>query len=132
MPDVVHRHLVAMNGILEAARAHLGYRSALEVARFVELYRGMLPEDESGGDDLRPLDAAVLQKVLPRLSGNRAKLEAPLAAFCVYLRVLEVPESDVRLEEFDRFAEAQLPRSYRRAVEMLESLREFGFVSFFK
>jgi hypothetical protein len=34
--------------------------------------------------------------VLPRLSGNRAKLERPLAKLCAYLRDLAQPEEDVR------------------------------------
>ena len=132
MPDVFHEHLVAMNRILEEARSHLGYRSAIEIARFVKLYGDMVPESPTDAVDLRPLDAAVLQKILPRLSGNRAKLEAPLATFCAYLRDLAVPTVDVHLHDFDRSAAAGLPRAYRRAVEMLVSLREFGFVSFFK
>ena len=132
MPDAFHEHLVAMNRILEEAQSHLGYRSAIEIARFVKLYGDMLPEGPTGAVDLRPLDAAVLQKILPRLSGNRAKLEAPLATFCAYLRDLAVPTVDVRLHDFDRSVAAGLPRAYRRAVEMLVSLREFGFVSFFK
>ena len=134
LPYPVHRHLVAMNGILKEARVHLGYRSAIEIARFAKFYSDILPlrEDSGEQDDLRPLDAAVLQKVLPRLSGNRAKLEVPLARFCAYLRDLAAPNADFRGDDLDRSAEARLPRAYRRAVEMLESLREFGFVSFFK
>jgi len=88
--------------------------------------------DETDAEWLRALDAAVLQKVLPRLSGNRAKLEIPLSTVCTYLRDLTLPTIDVANAEFDRNAPAKLPSSYRRAVEMLESLRSFGFVSFFK
>ena len=137
-----HRHLVAVNKILEGARLHLGYRAASEIALFMKVYGDILPEHLPGegaaGEDLLDtrsrlaLDAAVLQKVLPRLSGNRAKLEAPLATLCAYLRDLERPVADVRLDEFNPAAEARLPKSYRRAVDMLGSLRDFGFVSFFK
>ncbi len=81
---------------------------------------------------LRALDAAVLQKILPRLSGTRAKLEAPLAGLCAYLRDLENRSTDVSQEDFDPGAKAKLPKAYRRTVEMLDSLRDFGFVSFFK
>ena len=132
LPAEIHGHLVAMNGILEEARLHLGYRAALEVARFVKVYAELLPNDSTGTDDLRPLDAVVLQKVLPRLSGNRARLELPLAKLCAYLKDLEIPLRDYRGDDLDAEAAADLPRSYRRALDMLESLREFGFVSFFK
>lgn len=138
----VHRHLVALNEILEEARLHLGYRAACEIALFMKVYGDILPEHPRGegaaGEDLLDtrsrltLDAAVLQKVLPRLSGNRAKLEAPLATLCAYLRDLERPAADVQLDELDPAADARLPKSYRRAVDMLSSLRDFGFVSFFK
>ena len=138
----VHKHLVALNEILEEARLHLGYRAAIEIARFIKIYGDILPEhfpdEDSASEDLLntrsrlALDAAVLQKILPRLSGNRAKLEAPLATLCAYLRDLERPAADIGLDGFDPAAEARLPKSYRRAVDMLGSLGDFGFVSFFR
>jgi hypothetical protein len=132
LPVVAHERLVALNKILEEARLHLGYRAANEIALFMAIYNQILPEDPTDGDWRRALDAAVLQKVLPRISGNRAKIENSLARVCAYLRVLEMPASDLSLEEFDDHAQAALPKSYVRAVDMLESLRDFGFVSFFK
>jgi hypothetical protein len=96
------------------------------------IYNGMIPSDPSDGDWLRALDAAILQKVLPRLQGNRAKLEVPLAELCSYLQNLAVPSGDLTLAEYDGSAAAKLPKAFRRAVEMLDSLRDFGFVSFFK
>ncbi len=123
---------MTLNAILEEARLHLGYRAANEIGLFMKLYDALLPEDPTDTEWVRALDAAVLQKVLPRLTGNRAKLEAPLANLCAFLRDLVRPASDVRLNDFNPTAEARLPRAFRRAVEMLESLRSFGFVSFFK
>ena len=138
----IHRHLVALNRILEEARLHLGYRAAVEIALFIKFYADILPEDSPDEDSVsegqlgtqsrRALDAAVLQKVLPRLSGNRAKLEGALATLCAYLRDLERPAASAGSDDFDPADEAQLPKSYRRAVDMLGSLRDFGFVSFFK
>jgi hypothetical protein len=132
LPAGAHSHLVLLNSILEEARVHFGYRAANEIGLFMRVYNDLLPEDSSDVDWLRALDVAILQKVLPRLSGNRPKLETPLATVCVYLRDLARPTTDVTLEEFDVAASARLPRSYRRSVEMLDSLRGFGFVSFFK
>ena len=132
IPNATHHHLVAINRILEVARLHLGYRAANEMALFMALYNEMLPPDPADTEWLRALDGAILQKVLPRLSGNRAKLEGPLATLCGYLRSLAVPTGDVNTASFDPAAAAQLPKSYRRALEMLAGLRDFGFVSFFK
>ena len=142
MDPAVHEHLVVLNEILTEARLHLGYRAASEIALFIKFYADILPEhlsDEDSASEGRldtrsrlALDAAVLQKVLPRLSGNRAKLEGPLATLCTYLRDLKRPAEGVEMENFERADKARLPKSYRRAVEMLGSLRDFGFVSFFK
>jgi len=132
LPEETHKHLWEINSILEEARLHFGYRSANEIALFISIYTTLLPEDPKDPHLLRALDAAILQKVLPRLSGNRAKLEAPLAKLCAYLRDLKPPAAEVTLEDFDTWADALLWHSYRRAVEMLRALRDFGFVSFFK
>ncbi|MGI8552029.1 MAG: hypothetical protein ACR2PL_14770 [Dehalococcoidia bacterium] len=132
VPTAAHEHLKTLNAILEEARVHFGYRAADEIGLFMSVYNEILPPDVADLDWLRALDAAVLQKVLPRLSGNRAKLELPLATACTYLRDLKRPTVDVSGAEFDSNSKAGLPKSYRRGVEMLESLRSFGFVSFFK
>ncbi|CAE6887806.1 hypothetical protein [Paraburkholderia domus] len=132
LPEAAHVHIVTINGILEKARLHLGYRAANEIGLFMAFYNDMLPLDADDRDWLRALDAAILQKVLPRLSGNRAKLEAPLAQTCMYLRDLAVTPGDATLADFDVTSPARLPKSYVRALDMLVSLREFGFTSFFK
>ena len=132
LPEATHRHLTSLNDLLKEARLHLGYRAASEIARFMKLYNDILPEDPDDPEWLRALDAAVLQKILPRLSGTRAKLEAPLAGLCAYLRDLENRSTNVSQEDFDPDAKAKLPKAYRRTVEMLDSLKDFGFVSFFK
>ena len=132
IPDAAHQHIVAINRILEGARLHLGYRAANEMALFMAFYNDMLPPDPSDIDWLRALDAGILQKVLPRLSGSRAKLEIPLATLCAYLKDLEVPAGDAVLMSFNPADAARLPRSYRRVVDLLGALRDFGFVSFFK
>jgi 5-methylcytosine-specific restriction endonuclease McrBC GTP-binding regulatory subunit McrB len=135
IPAATHVHLKAINSILENARLHFGYRSASEMARFMVIYSGFLPElaaQEADDDWLRALDVALLQKVLPRLQGNRAKLEQTLVRMCLYLRDLADNGEAAITTAFDRASPAKLPKSYRRALEMLDALRDFGFVSFFK
>jgi len=132
LPPGSHKHLISINQILEGARLHFGYRTANEVALFMRIYNEILPPDPEDTDWLHALDAGILQKILPRIQGNRARLEVPLARLCKYFLDLSLPEGDMTLEEFDPKARAKLSRSYRRAVEMIEALRGFGFVSFFK
>lgn len=133
LPEATHEHLKAINEILEQARLHFGYRSATEMARFMTIYKSFLPALAHTEEEwLRALDVAVLQKLLPRLQGNRAKLERMLVRLCSFLRDLSVPADLPATTMFERRAEADLPKSYARALEMLDSLRDFGFVSFFK
>jgi hypothetical protein len=132
LPSTSHGHLKAINEILEEARLHFGYRAANEMALFMSIYTSILPPAPPDPDWERALDVAVLQKVLPRLSGNRSKLEGPMVKLCAYLKDLALAQGLSTDSEFDPGAAARLSRSYRRAVEMLNSLRDFGFVSFFK
>jgi len=55
-----------------------------------------------------------------------------LARLCIYLRDLAPAADETLLEGLGPAGAAQLPKAYRRALEMLEALRDFGFVSFFK
>lgn len=132
LPPETHAHLVAINKILEGARLHFGYRAATEMARFMVIYNDILPVMAEDVEWRRALDAAVLQKVLPRLSGNRAKLAEPLARLCAYLRDLKSADRMPAIDEFDPDAPAVLEHSYRRALEMWRGLASFGYVSFFK
>jgi hypothetical protein len=129
-----HEHLKAINGILEPARLHVGYRTASEIALFVERYIPMLPGRTPEVAEREALDAAVLQKILPRINGNRPRLELPLVRLALYLRDATAPgsvvDADTTVEPGAAFP--TFPASFRRTVEMLETLRGFGFVSFFK
>ncbi|MDR6302569.1 hypothetical protein GGQ85_000245 [Nitrobacter vulgaris] len=131
LPQGTHTHLSAINDILEHARLHFGYRSANEIALFINTYNELLPEEDDA-DLLRALDIAILQKVLPKISGNRAKLEGPLLKLCAYLRDLKQSNAEIDIQELEASYKVGLPYSYFRALEMLRSLRDFGFVSFFK
>jgi hypothetical protein len=131
LPNDTHQHLVDVNNILEEARLHFGYRSANEIARFLNVYTGMLPANDTDTSMLRALDVAILQKVLPKIQGNRAKLERPLERLCIYLRDTVIPGENASLTD-DGSKTPKLPKSFKRAADMLQSLREFGFISFFK
>jgi len=132
LPRQTHDHLVAINKILESAQLHFGYRSAAEMSLFMEIYNSILPEETSDTDLVRALDGAMIQKVLPRIQGNRARLEGPLCALLWYFRDLKLPEGSQDVQTVKRDDDPKLPMSYKRGFEMLERLRNFGFVTFFK
>ena len=51
---------------------------------------------------------------------------------CAYFRDLASPVPMSAIKSSTTQSPRRLPKSYRRAVEMLEALRDFGFMSFFK
>lgn len=132
LPLETHQLLVTINKILEKAQLHFGYRSANEISLFVNAYNKILPEDASDTAMLRAIDGAILQKILPRIQGNRARVEETLSELLYYFKNLsEAAQGQAGLElSKDDFA--KLPKSYLRGFEMLERLRSFGFVTFFK
>ncbi len=132
LPLEAHDHLVAINKILEKAQLHFGYRSAAEISLFMQIYHSILPEDVDDAAMIRALDGALLQKVLPRIQGNRARIEEALCTLLWYFRNLADPEENQDVQTIKRDDVAKLPKSYSRGFEMLERLRGFGFVTFFK
>lgn len=137
LPLEVHERLLRLNSSLSAARLHLGYRSVNEIAAFYLRYRAMLSGPDAGALDREAFDAAMLQKILPRLSGTRSRLEGPLLALLRELSGATTLPSDAdaafaALRAAVAPGTAPYPASAKRTLEMLETLREFGFVSFFK
>ena len=100
--------LGALHALLHHHNLHFGYRVANEIARYLSL-----TEQFVGADALDiAFDLQVLQKVLPKFSGSRAKLEGPLQELHAHL------------------AAEGLVRSEAKVARMLETLRTVGFVSF--
>lgn len=121
--------------LLEQYHLHFGYRVVNEIARFTWLAL----ESESILGSVAPkhtiIDIQILQKVLPKLHGTRAKLDKPLRdllAFCYN------PDPNVSIdisqdkrkqaEQFD--PSACFPRSAQKLARMLRNLQEQGYASF--
>ncbi len=132
LPQETHDHLVSVNKILTGAQLHFGYRSAAEMAVFIRAYDGILPEDPTDVGLLRALDGAILQKVLPRIQGNRARIESSLCSLIYYCHEMTIPPESFDLDTYIFEGAPRLKQSYAKAKEMLHRLRDFGFVTFFK
>lgn len=133
LTQTAHEHLKAVNRILEEARLHVGYRTASEIALFVKRYEPMLTGRTPEAAEHEALDAAILQKILPRIHGSRPRLELPLVRLALYLRdgaVATNADADTTIERDT--PSAIFAASFARTIEMLETLRSYGFVSFFK
>lgn len=140
--------------------AEFGFRTAKEIARFVQFHKRL--SDSSAWEIRKSIDAQVLQKILPKIHGSQRKLEPllrGLAFLCKYPRMwrteadAEVKKrlrdefinkaldaTDLRNREYDILAafgkgeleinNAVLPLSLAKIVRMLERLDRDGFTSF--
>jgi 5-methylcytosine-specific restriction enzyme B len=93
---------------LKEAGAEFGYRTAHEICRFVYFHKELSGE---GWSLELAMDAAIMQKLLPKLHGARRKLE-PI------------------LEKLDKLCGKDYPKSQEKIQRMLKRLREQGFTSF--
>ena len=96
--------------ILQKYNMHFGYRVINEISRFVNLCR-----DEVQHFDLTTaLDIQILQKILPKFHGTRARLENPLTDLLSFCN-----QSSIRF-----------PRSAHKITRILDQLTIQGYASF--
>lgn len=111
--------------ILREYNLHFGYRVANEMSHFVNLAKEELADFKL--EDV--VDIQILQKILPKLHGTRAKLEDPLLkliAFCIGHGASA--EQIEKARSFD--PDARFPRSSQKIAQMLKQLSIQGYVSF--
>lgn len=110
---------------LERYHLHFGYRVINELSRF--LWVADKHVENFNADTA--LDLGILQKVLPKFHGTRARLEKPLQnvlKFC-YSKEADTYNRD-KAEAFDD--KARFPRSAQKCARMLRTLDEQGYTSF--
>ncbi|MEW4288383.1 MrcB family domain-containing protein [Rossellomorea marisflavi] len=113
--------LVEVNAALEPIKAHFGYRVRDEVCFY------MIYNDE--GELLEfneAFDFQLLQKVLPRLTGNDPKTEKALKALFRFCTSHEWDESSVD----SAIKEARFPKSAGKLSNMISKIIYDGFTSF--
>ncbi|MCZ7664807.1 MAG: hypothetical protein M5U22_18645 [Thermoleophilia bacterium] len=128
LPPAQKARLRALHALLEPHHLHFGYRVANEVARYLNLAAACVAPDSLDA----AFDLQVLQKVLPKLAGNRARLEKPLwelLQWCVDPDAGLAAQSAVNLDSIDPY-EGAYPRSAAKLKRMIRTLQSVGFVSF--
>jgi 5-methylcytosine-specific restriction enzyme B len=118
---------------LERYHLHFGYRVINELSCFLWVAANHV---ENFNADTT-FDLGILQKVLPKFHGTRARLEKPLLnvlSFC-YSKEAKIPDRDEEVkaliskaEQFDE--KARFPRSAQKCARMLRTLVEQGYTSF--
>lgn len=109
---------------LKTVNAEFGYRTATEIGCFISL---ATENDSMSLDDA--VDAAIVQKLLPKLHGSRKKIVKvlePLFTVCCGKKIAELEEKDYE-EVLDK---ATYPLSADKILRMYNSAIENGFTSF--
>ena len=115
---------------LKKAGAEFGYRTATEILRFAAVVNTL--ESEWSKEEI--LDAAIMQKLLPKVHGSRRKLEPvlkSLAELCLRdkAQIADVlnPKKDISFHERDKY---KYPVSLEKIRRMYTGLINNGFTSY--
>jgi len=107
---------------LKDAGAEFGYRTASEISRFVSIC-GELAGDAMENEEI--IDAAIMQKLLPKLHGSRNKIEKILRIMAQLCLV------DINQEPFqDEDEDIKYPLSYEKLKRMHKRVKDDGFTSY--
>ena len=127
LDDQAKEYLEKLQGILKEYNLHFGYRVANELGRFVNL--AMEEIGDSCLDDA--VDIQIIQKILPKLHGTRAKLEEPLQRIFAFCHSQSTPFSEELLHRsISGSSDFRFFRSAQKISRMLSQLAVQGYTSF--
>jgi 5-methylcytosine-specific restriction protein B len=106
--DTVRKALEDLFDVFASVGAEFGYRPAYEIARFIYYYAKVSDDDWILND---AVDAAVMQKLLPKLHGSKTKL-SPV------------------IEKLKTICEGRYPISSEKLTRMEQRLKQNGFTSY--
>lgn len=120
--------------IMRDARLEFGFRTINEIRRYVRVDYA-LTQDKSQWKWKDAFDAQLLQKILPKLSGSRRRLEDLLVRLAVFCESGKVPTAGGNLPSHLQSVpvkrqKAVFEKSYRKLCDMLDAVRRDQFVSF--
>jgi len=124
---ILSEELLKFFNELNAVGAEFGYRSAYEIQRFA----GLSEQLAKGWEFEQIMDAAIAQKLLPKLHGSRRKLEGvlfKLGQLCI--KEGDAEEHLKKAESIDWENNVKYPISLEKIVRMHKGLLENGFTSF--
>jgi len=117
---------------LKKIGAEFGYRSASEILRFAAIINELKP----GWEITDIIDAAIMQKLLPKVHGSRKRL-TPVLETLGSLCMTEKPKEGERMEHFlnpleekDFSSKIKYPISFEKIARMYRALLHNGFTSY--
>ena len=112
---------------LKEVNAEFGYRSATEIFRFIS--QAMNHDDtEQAMTEEEVLDAAIVQKLLPKLHGSRKKLEPVLNR--LWRLCFDQSQRDQTPILYENIAKATFRESADKIFRMYKAANDNGFTSF--
>ena len=124
---------------LKRTGTEFGYRTASEILRFAAVVNFIEPEWTI--TDI--IDAAIMQKLLPKLHGSRSKLNKPLTTLAKFCIADGTKDYDGKDDEFrktyfiegekipsDKSAKIIYPLSFEKLARMHKNVIENGFTSY--
>ena len=128
--DDLQSQMVLFFDSLKKVGAEFGYRSASEILRFAAVVKKIEPE----WDVKDILDAAIMQKLLPKVHGSRRKLESVLVALLTLClidgeKTTEYLNDKMQFEDFDK-DKMKYPVSAEKIMRMYQNLISNGFTSY--
>ena len=121
--------------IMRDARLEFGFRTINEIRRYMRVDYS-LNQSKSKWNWQNAFDVQLLQKILPKLSGSRRRLEellVRLAVLCESNQVAPIgatAPANLQSVPTKRLAKPQFPFSYRKLCDMIDAVRRDQFVSF--
>ena len=136
----VNKHLLEVLEILQNGRFEFAFRTAKEVVAYLKV-SCELAADKAAWDTggwKSDLDDEILQKILPKLSGSKRRIEAllvRLARYCETGVVHKIEESTPAAYQSSPVkradaAKCKFARSHGKLCDMIDAVRRDQFVSF--
>ena len=135
--EKINKTLIKFFNELKKTGSEFGYRSASEIFRFAALLNKLTEKEGNAWDTDDVIDAAVVQKLLPKVHGSRKKLESVLnvlAGLCLsadedklknVISELEDAPETIDISEHVRFK-----ISLEKILRMKKRVIQEGFTSF--
>ncbi len=122
-----NEYLQDLAEILQEYNLHFGYRVVNEFGKFINLAQAEL--DEFNIEDA--VDIQIVQKILTKFHGTRAKLEKPLLNLFSFCYQETLPASEELLKKARSYdSAARFPRAAKKIAQMLNQLSIQGYASF--
>ena len=120
--ELAQNTLINFFKVLKKVNAEFGYRSATEIYRFITNAKSITDMKEN---DI--LDAAIVQKLLPKLHGSRKKLEPALKALWGLCMQEEYTTEAITRDNVEF---AKFPEAADKIQRMMQTALDNGFTSF--